>query len=1173
MELGDFVKIHEPQKDSLGIGKLISVDDDGTCVVTFFDKPNNPLFRVETTIDCIEEIDLIRGTTVYYEDVVNKQWHSGKVLKSERGSSEIKFDNSTLETNFFSSSDLYVRLSKRLERPAEFLAEKLYSSRYLRDRRIDFIDNYEAAKHAIGGLTGYFSSLIELEKHQHRVVKIISDDAMQRYLLADEVGLGKTVEAGALIRQYALDFPLDHKVLVLVPDHLVHQWTLELQDKFKLQRLLKNSIRVFGFSDLDKIKMHLKDVGMVVIDEAHNLNSEKNPDLFDVVKDKTQAINRLLLLSATPVLNNEKLFHEVLQVLDPSLYRAEEFDRFRAQVKNEKALNEVIQNLTPESFLFINDRMDQLCAMFPKDEQIKEYSEKLFDLSISGKDPGDPIIGNYLQEVRGYVQDGYKLDNRILRNRRENVIGLTTERSSFSFVNVHDSNIENFIDEFGIFYGETKFLDLSDSERLEVTEWFFQTLCFFLERRTISRIEKSFLSLVPKAIETKVPFRVAELKGLFEKINDEWTKSITKTTLEELIAKKCDKVIYFCADAESASEVHDVLLAEKSYFEILKVEEKHHACLQQFNTLNVPAILICGGELEEGLNLHGRNRTVVLFDLPINPNRIEQRIGRVDRYGSSDFHVISLRDNSNEVERKLHEINEGVLKVFQRSIASLQYSIEHFYGQFRQNLATEGFIALDILSENLTSQGGITSELDKIKQQEVMDSLGSRHDQSFEDLESVDENWQEFRRVSLSWISDCLKFKEKPVIPYLYVGVEQNLSMEKDFWSKFANQTVTWTTPESYNELSENLEAIFEAHDITSRFVACKGTNQAFKMLRDDQVELLVLSDDHARKIATPIFAKRLGSGAVEGSEIKQLSLSNNSNFSAEQTISIFSDHIDYKNTKNIITSKYFKVRTEPYSYRRQTALTDSTSLLCVGNELIEKLRWASDTQMDGRCFVNWRHVRGYPGQKLADAFMCVSVFLRGDVDKVLEVAEIAKNRRDTNFKRAFQQKLDRYLQPRVINVWLDENHLIVEDPVTLLLLNKRFSPSLQTNGYEDQQVSRRVIDAVSKSLLTEIHGSWADFIRGGENVVAIDTSLDKKTMSELDVAAEELCASEKRILKQRLMRQSVGDGLEKFASKIDKRFEEKIISAMHSAIRNPKIEVESLGVLFVSSRPLKPGF
>jgi len=462
MELGDFVKIHEPQKNSLGIGKLISADEDGSCVVAFFDKPNNPPIRVDTNIDCIEEVDLIRGTTVYYEDVVKKQWHSGKVLKSEHGSSEIKFDNSTLETNFFSSSDLQVRCGKRLEHPAEFLAEKLYSSRYLRDRRLNFIDKYEAAKHSIGGLTGYFSSLIELEKHQHRVIKTISDDAMQRYLLADEVGLGKTIEAGALIRQYALDFPSYHKVLVLVPDHLVLQWTQELRDKFKLQRFLKNSIRVIGFSDIDKVQIQLEDVGMVVIDEAHNLNSEKTPELYGLVKDKTKTINRLLLLSATPVLHNEKLFHEMLQVLDPSLYRPDEFEKFRAQVKNEKALNEVIQNLTPESFLFINDTMDQLCQMFPKDEQIKEYSETLFDLSISGKETTDPIIADLLQETRSYVQDGYKLDNRILRNRRENVIGLTTERSSFSFIDVRDSNIENFVDEFGIFFNETRYLDLSD---------------------------------------------------------------------------------------------------------------------------------------------------------------------------------------------------------------------------------------------------------------------------------------------------------------------------------------------------------------------------------------------------------------------------------------------------------------------------------------------------------------------------------------------------------------------------------------------------------------------------------------------------------------------------------------------------------------------------------------
>ena len=68
------------------------------------------------------------------------------------------------------------------------------------------------------------------------------------------------------------------------------------------------------------------------------------------------------------------------------------------------------------------------------------------------------------------------------------------------------------------------------------------------------------------------------------------------------------------------------------------------------------SIIICSGEFEEGLNLHGVNRTVVNYDLPINPNRIEQRLGRVDRFGSSEFRIINIRDNSNPFEVELHSL-------------------------------------------------------------------------------------------------------------------------------------------------------------------------------------------------------------------------------------------------------------------------------------------------------------------------------------------------------------------------------------------------------------------------------------------------------------------------------------------------------------------------------------
>ncbi|NJL11517.1 MAG: DEAD/DEAH box helicase [Calothrix sp. SM1_7_51] len=84
-------------------------------------------------------------------------------------------------------------------------------------------------------MTGVLSANIQLLPHQVEVVRRVLSDPIQRYLLADEVGLGKTIEAGAIIRQYFLDNP-SGDVLVLAPQYLLEQWRLEMETKFYISQ-------------------------------------------------------------------------------------------------------------------------------------------------------------------------------------------------------------------------------------------------------------------------------------------------------------------------------------------------------------------------------------------------------------------------------------------------------------------------------------------------------------------------------------------------------------------------------------------------------------------------------------------------------------------------------------------------------------------------------------------------------------------------------------------------------------------------------------------------------------------------------------------------------------------------------------------------------------------------
>ena len=161
---------------------------------------------------------------------------------------------------------------------------------------------------------GVISSVIDLYDYQIEVARRVLEDTKQRYLLADEVGLGKTIEAGSTIRQYILDHPEGH-VVVITPPLLRRQWVSELRQKFLIDDFDRAVVSVLahdkpeswleGARDgLGRFSRHSK-AGLVAVDEAHHLAAWRVPVVMpgtgtSVLAGLTAAVPTLLLLSANP---------------------------------------------------------------------------------------------------------------------------------------------------------------------------------------------------------------------------------------------------------------------------------------------------------------------------------------------------------------------------------------------------------------------------------------------------------------------------------------------------------------------------------------------------------------------------------------------------------------------------------------------------------------------------------------------------------------------------------------------------------------------------------------------------------------------------------------------------------------------------------------------------------
>src|SRR5207249_8021201 len=117
--------------------------------------------------------------------------------------------------------------------PIDVLIGNGFDTPLCHELRRPFIDEIILQQAACQGITTITSSVVDLHPHQVDVVSRVLIDDRQRYLLADEVGLGKTIEAGMIIRQRLLDNP-EARVVVAVPPFLVSQWRSELTIKFSV---------------------------------------------------------------------------------------------------------------------------------------------------------------------------------------------------------------------------------------------------------------------------------------------------------------------------------------------------------------------------------------------------------------------------------------------------------------------------------------------------------------------------------------------------------------------------------------------------------------------------------------------------------------------------------------------------------------------------------------------------------------------------------------------------------------------------------------------------------------------------------------------------------------------------------------------------------------------------
>ena len=301
------------------------------------------------------------------------------------------------------------------------------------------------------------------------------------------------------------------------------------------------------------------------------------------------------------------------------------------------------------------------------------------------------------------MSETYRLDRRILRNRRNNLPGITPTRIGVTFID-YSSSFENSLSVAiegwrshvaAVIYGRE-----DTYEGLDIASWYSKLLASALsepsclEELVRVRIEKLQLSLEGEIDSTEMQF-LKEILIAAQKLSQESHRSAALVEYIKEVGSSRTKIIVFCTEISVADAVAKYLKWNQSVpvDRYVNRHDMEEGATNLNGFLNSPdqRILVCDASAEEGLNLQGGDKIIVHFDLPLSPNRIEQRIGRVDRYGSGEpIRSLALRCINDPFEMAWASCLDKGMGVFNHSTACLQYLIENELNRLSRALLIDG---------------------------------------------------------------------------------------------------------------------------------------------------------------------------------------------------------------------------------------------------------------------------------------------------------------------------------------------------------------------------------------------------------------------------------------------------------------------------------------------------
>ena len=613
----------------LGLGVVVAVDD--RCVHILFPQSE------ETRVYAKNSAPLSRVVFKVGDEISDQDGQTHKVTAVEEVMGVIKYqvadnDRGIMETRLAAN----ITLARPLER---LLAGRVERTDWYALRQDILRMQSALAAHPLKGLMG---ARVDIIPHQLYIAHEVGKRLAPRVMLADEVGLGKTIEAGLIIHQQLLTGKAE-RVLILVPDSLQYQWMIELRRRFNLEFSLFDLVRTAAIKEhdpeqnvfateqciiasidllLDHHDLYEQAIeagfDLLVVDEAHHLHwneQEGGNEKYELIADFAHETAGLLLLTATPEQLGAESHFARLRLLDPD--RFDDLDDF---LDSQQAFAETAA----------------VAKVLIADKPLSEPQIGALTQLLGFADETELAAINDDEKLRAYalneLLDRHGTGRVLFRNTRDSVQGFHGRCCQPHPLPLPESWKDSYQTCGKLreqLWGEENEPDGSWLEADPRVPWLIELLKGSLKHDKVLLIARSGATI--ESLEAVLRLHAGIKTAIFT---------------EQMSLLERDQAAAFFADEEGAQ------------------------------------ILLCSEIGSEGRNFQFANQ-LILWDLPANPDTLEQRIGRLDRIGQTQQIILHVPYVEGTAQQRLYKWYDEALNIFNHISPTAQTVQEQYIAELK----------------------------------------------------------------------------------------------------------------------------------------------------------------------------------------------------------------------------------------------------------------------------------------------------------------------------------------------------------------------------------------------------------------------------------------------------------------------------------------------------------